>query len=93
MAGDLVAVLADRFVGGGELPGVAADFAARLDPGVPARLREVRRGSGRGGRTDLVERTRAECGSDFPARNGSSRKPPAGPEVNPASEPGFQETA
>jgi hypothetical protein len=93
MEGDLVAVLADRFVGGGELPGVAADFAARLDPGVPVRLRAVRHGSGRCGRTDLVERTRAEGGSDSLARDGSSRKLPAGPKANPASEPGFQETA
>ncbi|MCX4410925.1 hypothetical protein OG840_57970 [Streptomyces sp. NBC_01764] len=93
MAGDFVAVLADRFIGGGELPGVAADFAARLDPGVPVRLGAVRRGSGRCGRTDLVERTRAESGSDSPARDGSSRKLPAGLKVNPASEPGFQETA
>jgi hypothetical protein len=93
MEGDLVAVLADRFIGGGELPGVAADFAARLDPGVPVRLGAVRRGSGRCGRTDLVGRTRAESGSDSPARDGSSRKLPAGLKVNPASEPGFQETA
>jgi hypothetical protein len=93
MEGGLVAVLADRFVGGGELPGVAADFAARLDPGVPVRLRAVRRGSGRCGRTDPVERTRAESGSDSLARDGSSRKLSAGPKVNPASESGFQEAA
>jgi hypothetical protein len=90
MEDHLVAVLADQLVRGDELPGVAAEFGACLDPGVPGRLRAVQ--------TDRRRReVRAESGfgssmvyapgSDSLARTGSSR------EDTPSVEPGFQETA